>query len=97
MYNIIVGAKYLSLKYQLDLSRKCKLFVSDANVVLSKPQCISAHILWPVCNAITEEYSAIGSVARMMAMQGGERQTGERHLLFLGSRRNQVNLLFLYV
>ena len=58
-------------------------FVLSANwICLSKLQ-YSGHILSLHFIAITEKFSAMGCIARMMAMQGGERQTGGKQLLFL--------------
>ena len=71
--SILVISTYL----WLHLTEKCKLDLSRVQIrfFLSNLEC-SAHILSPHCNAITEKFSAMGCIERMMAMQGVERQTG---------------------
>ena len=71
-------------------------FVLSANwICLSKLQ-YSGHILLLHFIAITEKFSAMGCIERMMAMQGGERQTdrgGNSCCYYVAT--NQVDLLFL--
>ena len=76
----------MSRRCKWDLSSGCKWDLS-----------CSAHILSLPCIAITEKCSAIGCIARMMAIRGGEMQTegGITCCFYVAATSIQVDLLFL--